>query len=324
MAEPTEFPDLSPLIASLATAGQQSKDNPLYQTIYLLIRKLVTSQRITKENFDILIPDDGSFTPGSVIFVDGDGSLTEDNSNFFFDDTSNQLRVTGSVRTPIVVGGTGINDDLILRATSGAGSSTARVFIQTGNNGSINAVEVTGDGFGRVGIGTVGAITVDSPLVIRGIGADIGYIAKLVAALGAGSAYIQMISAPANSSAQAGFSFSQQQNNVEWRMAVVGNEGNDMRWASGSGGGTINMYVKNVDGNILLNNARTWPTSGTKSFFWGDGTAPSGLSGQNIAGIFANDVGGIVELFAINEADEVTQLTGISQSIARTFALMGA
>jgi hypothetical protein len=75
MAEPTEFPDLSPLITSLATSGEQQKNNRLYQVLYLLIKKLVTSQRITEENFDQIIPDLSALLNVTFITVDDETAL---------------------------------------------------------------------------------------------------------------------------------------------------------------------------------------------------------------------------------------------------------
>src|SRR6185503_10022190 len=85
--------------------------------------------------------DISGFTTGSVIFAGASG-LTQDNTNFFFNDTTDQLKVTGSILCPIIIGDTTTTGDLRLRATSGAGTTTAKVFIEVGNNGAIQAVEV--------------------------------------------------------------------------------------------------------------------------------------------------------------------------------------
>lgn len=52
----------------------------------------------------------------------------------------------------------------------------------------------------------------------------------------------------------------------------------------------------------------TSPTSGDLVLIFGDGTAPSGMA-SNTAGLYANDVGGTVNMYAINEAGESTRLS---------------
>lgn len=55
----------------------------------------------------------------------------------------------------------------------------------------------------------------------------------------------------------------------------------------------------------------SFPGTGTAGLIFGDGTALSGM-GLNTAGLYADDVAGTVEMFGINEAGVVTQLTGVS------------
>jgi hypothetical protein len=62
-------------------------------------------------------------------------------------------------------------------------------------------------------------------------------------------------------------------------------------------------------GNATINTtAGAEPSTGTLGLFFGDGTVPSSLA-SNTAGLYANDVSGTVQLFAINEAGRSTQLT---------------
>lgn len=75
----------------------------------------------------------------------------------------------------------------------------------------------------------------------------------------------------------------------------------------GTGGGTI-LFAIQQPGNVGLGTV-AFPTSGTKGLVFGDGTALSGM-GLNTAGLYADDVSGTVNLFAINEADALTRLTG--------------
>jgi hypothetical protein len=74
----------------------------------------------------------------------GDAGLT-------YDDANNALTVTGRVVTPLIVGGTGTTDDLILRTTSGVGASGADMIFQVGNNGATQGMII--DNSGNIGIG---------------------------------------------------------------------------------------------------------------------------------------------------------------------------
>jgi hypothetical protein len=50
------------------------------------------------------------------------------------------------------------------------------------------------------------------------------------------------------------------------------------------------------------------PATGSNAIIFADGTVP-GTMGSNTAGIYANDVSGTVQMFAINESGVSTQLT---------------
>ncbi len=236
------------------------------------------------------------------------GTALADNAAFSWDNANTRLFV------PTIVGGTGVNDDLILQSTSGVGTINSRIFFKVGSNGGIIACEIqpdSGGNFGRLGIGTPGNITVDAPLTVFGTGADIGYVIIARAANGLPSCFAQMQTG-ANANAQAGFSFTQRTNLIEWQMAVIGSEANTMRWQvidTGGAPSTLSTLYADVRGNLLLNNSRVFPTTGTKGLFFGDGTVPATM-GTDTAGLYANDVGGTVQLFGINEAGVSTQLTG--------------
>jgi len=256
------------------------------------------------------------FTSGSVIFGNTDGTLTQDNANFFFNNTTDQLKVTGSILCPIIIGDTTTTGDLRLRATSGAGTTGARVFLEVGTDGAIQAVEAgrdSGGNFGVLGVGTPGNLALSQPLTVFGTGSDIGYLIVARAAGGAPSAYSQMQTGGADANAQAGFSFAQRQNLLEWRMAVTGNEGNFMRWkAVDTSGAPFDRNIMYVTprGNIIIDDSyNKEPTTGSKGLVFGDGTL-LGTMASNTCGLFGNDVGGTVNLFSINEANEVNQLSG--------------
>ncbi len=220
-----------------------------------------------------------------------------DNAAFNWDNANTRLFV------PTIVGGTGTTDDLIFQTTSGVGTTGSWMFFKVGNNGAVTAVEI--NDVGGVGIGTTGLVTVDTALVVRKANPpDIGYVAKFLSNL---TSYVQ-IKTGTGANEQAGFSLIQNTNTFEWRVAVIGNDGNALRFGAGTGGTDVKAYITQ-NGNWILDSTRSEPATGTKSIILGDGTVPATMA-SNTAGLYANDVGGTVELFAINEAGAATQLTG--------------
>lgn len=147
------------------------------------------------------------------------------------------------------------------------------------------------------------------PLDVSGTAVDIGYMIR--AAPASGSCFTQMKAIGAND--QAGFSFDQSTNGVEWRMAVVGNAGNYMRWQGVTGGGASTqtvLFVGPTSMNLLLASANTLDvTTGTRCLVLENGTAPTAAAANTVA-IFSQDDAASAELCIINEADEITQLSG--------------
>ena len=118
----------------------------------------------------------GGFTQGSVIFADADGTITEDNGNFFYDNTNNRLSLgDNSASARLDIDSTGTTDQL-LRAYSNNTTTSANALnvfwadnaafdktvlnVRQDGTGDIltvqdgaNTVFVVEDG-GRVGIGT--------------------------------------------------------------------------------------------------------------------------------------------------------------------------
>ncbi len=90
----------------------------------------------------------------AVYLRSSDGSAGSNPVNI----TSAGLNVTGattsstSLRTPLLIGGTGTTSTLTLRSTSGVGATGADIIFQTGNNGATEAMRVLNSG--NVGIGT--------------------------------------------------------------------------------------------------------------------------------------------------------------------------
>ncbi len=244
-----------------------------------------------------------TYTTGSVLFAGVSGAPTQDNTNFFFNDSTDQLKVAGSILSPLIIGGTGTTDDLILQATSGVGTTGSWIFFKVGNNGAVTAMEI--NDVGGVGIGTTGLITVDTALVVRKANPpDIGYVARFISNL---TAYVY-IQTGTGANEQAGFALKQNTNGFEWRFACIGNDANAFRIAGGTGGTDIKCTVTQ-NGNLHINDSRIEPTTGTKCLVLGDGTIPATLASDS-AILFADDVSGTVNLFGINEAGVKFQLTG--------------
>jgi hypothetical protein len=83
--------DLSRLKSQLATSGLQEKNQALYQIISQLIDASSGIQDVTVRTTQVI--NSLVFTNGSVIFAAGAGNLSEDNANFFYDDSDPTLEV---------------------------------------------------------------------------------------------------------------------------------------------------------------------------------------------------------------------------------------
>lgn len=239
----------------------------------------------------------GSLTTPRVPYASGATTLA-DNALFFWDNSNNRLFA------PTIVGGTGVTDDLILQTTSGAGVAGSWMFFKVGNNGATTAMEINSAGL--VGIGTTGLITLASALNIRQANPpDIGYVLALTSNL---SCFVS-VKTGTGVNEQAGFNFYQQSNDVQWLMAVVGNDGDAMRWRVVIAGSPTVVFYATKTFNIIIDSTRSDPASGSKVLVIGDGTAPGNLA-SNTAAFYADDVSGTVQMFVKNEANEVTQLSG--------------
>lgn len=71
----------------------------------------------------------------------------------------------------------------------------------------------------------------------------------------------------------------------------------------------VTVFAVNGSAIFSLGDAPAIPATGTVGLILEDGTALSSM-GSNTAGLYADDVGGTTELFAIDEAGTATQLTG--------------
>lgn len=81
----------------------------------------------------------------------------------YYDD----INVSNSTTTPLLIGGTGTTSTLTLRSTSGVGATGSNIIFQTGNSGATEAMRILNNG--NVGIGTVSPAV---PLEIYGGGAN--------------------------------------------------------------------------------------------------------------------------------------------------------
>jgi hypothetical protein len=88
----------------------------------------------------------------------GDGTI-EGDANFTWDGTTHAiigaLTVSTSLRTPLIVGGTGTTDDIQIQPTSGVGATGSEIRFNNGNNGATN--QLTINNAGEWGIGTAPA-----------------------------------------------------------------------------------------------------------------------------------------------------------------------
>ena len=90
---------------------------------------------------------------------------------------------------------------------------------------------------------------------------------------------------------------------------AAGDIGMAFRWQQmpGGGGGLTETMRLDHNGNLGLGNSVN-PGAGSATVTMTDGTAPASMA-SNSAGIYANDVAGTTELFAIDESGTATQLS---------------
>jgi hypothetical protein len=90
--------DVSRLQAQLLRTKLQNKDNPLYQLLNQLITGLkeTDNQVLTVAN---AYPSALVYTPGSALFAGVTGLITENNSQFYWDDTNHRLGI--GTNTPV-------------------------------------------------------------------------------------------------------------------------------------------------------------------------------------------------------------------------------
>ena len=109
----------------------------------------------------------GTFTAGSVLFADTDGSITQDNANLFWDNTNNRLGIgtTSPGRKLEVQAGTATEDPIAIRSSDGnsypfyisLSADDGKLFLRNNANLDIVSLSANGDSYlngGNVGFGT--------------------------------------------------------------------------------------------------------------------------------------------------------------------------
>jgi len=313
------FPDFKKLRSTLLTSGVQQTNNALWQTIDQLLTNLGRLEALIDAASG---SSSGGGSAGTITGAESSPIWREQEFDY------NPLGVPGPTGPQGPIGPPGMPGDLdggieeaaYSNAASPAGGNpiggfTPGSIIFAGAGGTLSQ-DNTHLFFNRTNFRVgIGLVNPSNLLDVFGAGTDIGYVARFTENNTAGSTYLQIRSPSGNANAQAGFTCFQQQNGIEWRFTVVGNEANAFR-ISGGAAATNFMYIS-VNGNVIINDSQTDPATGTKSLIFGDGTAPATLD-ANTAGLYANDVGGTVEIFGINEAGLVSQLTGTGKTYTPT------
>ena len=246
-----------------------------------------------------------SWTAGSVVFAGASGTtLTHDNANFFWDDTNNRLSLglnaaatRGTLEIKQVVdssaGGISIDNNVF--------TNTLRIWEDASDIGRIDGgalgntdISINGVGAGKVGIGT---ILQERALHVKG---DAVLIERAVNSPG----FIYRNTLDADFPTQEWLS-------VAYVVAASDIDNLTFSYRASSVATTLQILHVQKTGNVGVGSTESFPfpSTGTMGLFFEDGTAPSAL-GTNTAGVYANDVSGTVEMFAINEAGTSTQLTG--------------
>ena len=237
------------------------------------------------------------WTEGSLVFVGADGtSLTEDNSNLFWDDTNNRLGLGTTSPTyslEIVPTNSTINKTVFIKdATPTTGRTSliiqggaadtdfsTHLLLQVKEQAGTTRFSVTEQGI-------VGGRTFYDSAV------SIWTTNKGHVSLSTGAFY--------------GLGWTATNDGVAGTLdtGLFRNAAGVVEVNSGSNGSAFGSMVASRFGV----GTNSWPSTGTSCVIFGDGTAPATM-GSNTAGIYANDVSGTVNMYAINEAGESTRLS---------------
>ena len=276
----------------------------------------------------------GTDLEASIVVDNGSMYFLTDNV-YDFGLVSNRPR-TGyfgtSIFAPIVVGGAGTTSTLILRPTSGIGMTGADIVFGVGNNGATEVARILNAGYMLVPSGTQTQPSINFGTLTNGI------YSPALNQLGLATNGTQAINISSNQnvtftssgyfgvSAYFGlFGRSLFHSSSDGLMEVNTNEGTGVAFTRFQFGGATSSYpafapsgahisVVAADGTFVSNfgiGTTTFPSTGTCGLVFGDGTALASMA-SNTAGDYADDVGGTVERFVINEAGNVAQLTGLN------------
>jgi len=140
--------DLSRLKSQLAASGLQQQNAALFQVISQLIDS--SSQSDTTINRITQAISIGGLTPGSVLFADASGNITEDNPTFTYDLTNNALKV------PILAGGELAGQQLLFYGTrNNAGNAEPFKWFTNGNPATPNQMSLFATGVLAVAAGGI-------------------------------------------------------------------------------------------------------------------------------------------------------------------------
>lgn len=220
-----------------------------------------------------------SFKRGSVIFSDGN-NFSEDNGSFFWDIINKRI----GIGTPIPSKKLDIIDQTDFQMTfegNAGGINQAHLTLYAATDANGMGVLVGKRAKGSIA-GPTGLITDDELLRVGIVGYHSG---------GAFDLNRRVLTVKAAET---------------WTSTAMGYYWEFLTRPNGTAAGPTERLRITDNGNLLV--GATNPTTGTIALIFGDGTAPSGM-GSNNAGTYANDVGGIVNMFAINESGESTRLS---------------
>lgn len=219
-----------------------------------------------------------NLTSGSVLFAGSTGLVSQSNANFFWNDTTKSLLISGaSDANPFEVIGnfTTVSAAHIMCGLTAYGDASRSLLRRAnGTSGSPSQI-LSGEVLGT--------------FIFRGYGSTTFSLNN--------DGQVRALAAE-------NFTDSAHGTHLEFFTTPIG-----------SVTGALVVRVSS-EGNVGIGTT-AFPSTGTFGLVFGDGTALSSM-GSNTAGFYANDVGGTVNMFAINEAGTVTQLSGLTSAYTIT------
>lgn len=225
------------------------------------------------------------FTAGSVIFAGTSGVYSQDNANFFWDNSSNLLGIgttTPLNKLHIVSAGASTSNIVELHDYSATVGFTNGFLFKQSNSSTLGTLTATVDG---QYLGACAAFGVDSGPTAFRKAIEFDFLQDGTA----GATYVP-----------GAFVF------------ITTNT---------SGANAERMRLSSV-GNLLIGTT-TNPTTGTAGLVFGDGTALATMA-SNTAGLYADDVSGTVKMFGIDEAGNTGQVPLMTGTPVQGDILYGA